>query len=378
MIESQAGAMADKCYSNWVYLMVCVLPISLSGCGLGTVPYQAGVPKTDMRLLRSETKDCNERRNIMLQTTPEFAALKHLPAGARINRPDEDVVVADLDGDGRQAVVVFYTLGSTSGDNKACILVLKQSDADYVQIWEKGYDDASGFAAPTGVYDLNNNSKLEIVAYRTIGASCPGVLEIYEYRNGKIGRITGEWADKGQCGAAEIKDLNDDSVPEVIILGHHGGNDDIYHWTGREYVRSNSRFPQYFNNRLEDLLRAIHSVEALPSSARIVWSKQAVEIYILQRRYSEAIHLCEEVLQMIDDPALTSSDVYIKEGLTPEEVNRTLLSFDIGKIEAKASIYSLLGDSYKAAGDLQEAQEKYQRARQFEAEAKSNRSKLTH
>ncbi|MFY9611424.1 MAG: tetratricopeptide repeat protein [Blastocatellia bacterium] len=69
---------------------------------------------------------------------------------------------------------------------------------------------------------------------------------------------------------------------------------------------------------------------------------QIVEISILQHRYSEAIKLCQDVLGIIDNPNLTQPD--------------------LAEPKAKAPLYRLLGDTYKASGNLQQAQEQYQKA----------------
>lgn len=303
----------------------------LSGLAVGMAHYRGVFPYRDVRATNCEASSALHDSRITSQTDATFDPLKYLPAGAKIGNRDKDVVFADLDGDGQQEVVIFYALGSSPNDTKANILVLKPHGTDYAQLWENVYDGSWGFAEPSGVYDLNRSGRPQIVAYRTIGASCPGVLDIYEYRNGSIKRITGDWADNGQCQGAEIKDLN-----------------------------------------------AIYTPEAVPTSARIVWGKQAVEIYILQRRYPEAIRLCEEMLRMIDDPRLSVPNAVIKGDETPEQLNRIMEWFEVQKIEGKATVYGLLGDSYKAAGKLQEARQWHDKAEEFRSEAKERRSRLPH
>ena len=85
----------------------------------------------------------------------------------------------------------------------------------------------------------------------------------------------------------------------------------------------------------------IYSTDYVPSSARLMWTIQIVEIFILQHRYSEAIKLCQDVLGIIDNPNLTQPD--------------------LTEPKAKAPLYRLLGDTYKASGNLQQAQEHIRR-----------------
>jgi len=151
-----------------------------------------------------------------------FDPFKYLPPGAKIKDRHKDVVFADLGGYGQKDVVIFYTVGTDPNDHKANILVLKPSDRDYVRLWESTFNGSWGFGDPTGVYDLNKSGKPQIIAYREIGASCPGFLEIYECRDDRIERLTGKWGYEGHCEAVEIQDLDHDGIPEILVLGSHG------------------------------------------------------------------------------------------------------------------------------------------------------------
>jgi tetratricopeptide (TPR) repeat protein len=376
---SEENAMLDILYhTKRNYPLACLLLASLSGLVLGVASYSRGLTRqTDVR---SKSHFRVKDKRVISQTDATFDPLKYLPAGAKISNRDKDVVFADLDGDGLQEVIIFYTLGVAVNDTKANILVLKPHSTGYVRLWENAHEGSWGFSDPSGVYDLNKSGRPQIIAYRKIGASCPGVLDIYEYRNGAIKRITGDWADNGQYQGAEVRDLNGNGIQEIIILfpPNHFVNPNIYRWDGKRYVRSNSEFPGYYNSKLEELLQAIYTPEAAPVPARVVWSKQAVEIYILQRRYSEAIQFCEKVLRMIDDPALTVPNAVIKGVETPEQLNRIMASFEVQKTEGKAVVHRLLGDSYKAAGNLQQTREQYMKADQLDSEAKESASKLPH
>lgn len=317
---------------------------------------------------------------VVVQTETPFDPFKYLPVGARLQRPEKDVVSADLDGDGRKEIVLFYVRGDTPDEYQANILVLKQTGNGYGKFWEDIYKGSEGFGELTGIYDLRRSGRPQIVVYRTIGASCYGVLDIYEYRRGKLEAIAGDWGSREVCREVVIEDLDGDGVPEIIIRGrkNHGENHDIYRWNGRRYTRSNNEFPWYYDGELETLLHALRSPVLLPVSAREMWIVQAVEIYMLQQRFSEAIQLCQEILQMIDDPQLTAPNVRLKGGETPEMLARISQYFEVEKLEGKATIHRLLGDVHKAAGDIEQAEEYYRKADELRAKAKERRSKLLH
>src|SRR5438552_2207429 len=163
--------------------------------------------------------------------SPAFDARKYLPVGAVVSHPGKDVVFADIDGDGRREVVIFYNLGSSPDRHEANILVLKRTGSDYIRYWQDIFSDSWGFEPPTGVLDLNKNGKLQIVAYRKIGASCPGILDIFESRDNTSTRITGPWGDGGQCQLAEIHDLNGHGKPEISVRVRKSGvNPTITRW----------------------------------------------------------------------------------------------------------------------------------------------------
>jgi hypothetical protein len=311
------------------------------------------------------------------KTDQKFDPFKYLPPESSIDNVGKDIAFADLDGDGRKEITIFYTVHSED-QYKANILVLRQDGQDYSPLWEDIKDGSSGFADPTGVYEMNKNGKPQIVAYRTVGASCPGILDIYEFAKGGIGKITGDWA--GECQSdLEIKDLDGDNVREIIFRRlKYGLNRNIYHWDGKQYVQSNSQFVKEYSSELEKLIESIYYQSPLPAHARVTWCKQASQIYVLQQRYADAIKVCNDVLRVIDDPNLTKPGTDIRGDETPEIRNRIAAYFELERIREKGTIYRLLGDIHKAAGDLKQAKADYSRAHMFETQAGEIESKLPH
>jgi len=306
---------------------------------------------------------------------PNREFLKYLPPGATISNPEKDVISTDL-GDGHQTTIIFYALPGT--ENQANILMLKPASSGYVRLWENVYEGSDGFADPSGVYDLNGNGHKQIVAFRTIGAACPGALDIYDYRNGEVTQITGPWANDGECQSrVEIKDLNGQGTAQIVVTSRiYGTNPDIYRWNGTKYVLSNRTFSQYYNDGLREILNAALSKDSIPASARVMWTRQATEVYLRQRHYFEAVQLCQTVLHMIDDPDLTEPNTVIGPNDSTEQRNRVLAYFEIEKIEAKAAIHRLLGDSYKASRNVHESRDEYLKATELEAEATNRTTKM--
>jgi hypothetical protein len=272
-----------------------------------------------------------------------FEVSKYLPQGAKIRDDEKDVVFADLCGNGRRDIVIFYTIGESSSDNRAAILVLKPSGTNYKPLWQEAYDGSWGFASPSGVYDLNGTGTPQIIAYRTIGASCPGVLEIYECVGETIRRITGHWADNGQCQSVKLKDLNGDGIPEVIVrTRNYGVNEDIYRWTSGHYVKSDGQFPKYYDSELQELVKEGNSGKQLPASWRLSLAQQAIEIYLIQKRSSTALNFCSALLATLRDPKRTKEDV--------------------PRAQATASAYRLMAKVYLSRGEVRMAHRYQSRA----------------
>jgi hypothetical protein len=278
-----------------------------------------------------------------------------------------------MDNDDRKETIIFYSVKNKG----AGVMALKPNGTNQTMLWRNFYEDSFGFAAPTGVYELNRSGRPQVVIYRLIGTSCPGVLEIYEFRNGTIKTITGSWAEKGQCHSAEIRDLDGDGLSEIVIKSRiNGVNPDVYQWNGKQYVQRNAQFAWYYRDKLSGLIASIHSREALPASARVVWCQQAVKIYRLQHNFAEAIQLCDFVLRTLDDPNLTTPNSVIGPAATAEERERILAFFEVEKIQAKVIVHQLLGELYKSTKNLVSADKEYEEARTLEANAKEMESEL--
>lgn len=275
--------------------------------------------------------------------------LDHLPRGSRIEDPQKDIVEADLDNDGIKEIVVFYVL--QDGDRAyANIRLLKRSGSRLSTVWE---DEAEswGFDNPTGVYPAKGKDRYHILAYRRIGASCPGVLRIYRMDNRAVQQIRTPW--EGTCASyLTLRDLDGDGYLEIIFKTlKYGRNWDIYRWEGEQHIKSNKSFPDFYDEDLAELLRTIRSKEPAPGSARISWTEQVVEILILQRRFEEGIQLCQEVSKMIDDPAITTPEEIIKGDETPEMLGRIRERFERAKFAAKSRLANLREQLYKLAGN---------------------------
>ena len=359
--------------STVVFLAALISLFSLAALVSGVVTHSGGIGHQ----ARQETKGDIREGSVVTQSGKRVDAFKYLPAGAIINDPNKQIIFADLDGDGKKEITIFYA--TVNGEvHNANILVVKSSGPDYAPLWSDTYERSSGFADPTGVYDLNNSGKPQIVAYRVIGASCPGVLDIYEYRDNAIEKITGEWA--GSCQSdLEIRDLDGDGVKEIIFRKlKYGVNRDIYRWNGEQYSLTTEQFAKHFAGDVNELIRNVHSRAPFPAPTRVNWCRQAIQILLLQRRYAEATSLCNATLRIISDQNLTVPNVVVKGGESNEQLDRIKMSFEVDKLKGMAEVNRLLGDTYAAAGDQKLSKQHYLAAQRLEGSAKEKAPALWH
>jgi hypothetical protein len=151
---------------------------------------------------------------------------------------------------------------------------------------------------------------------------------------------------------------------------------DIYLWNGQNYVERDADFSQFYSSELGQLFQDIHAKRALPVSARIALSKQAVRIYVLQRRYSEAIQLLDAVLPMIDDSNLTQPNSVLAEDAPTNQKEKMSAWFEVEKNEAKSAIHRMMSDTFKSAGDVQRARKELAEAQTLQSLASDEKAKM--
>lgn len=277
------------------------------------------------------------------QGAAEAEILRYLPESAVISDMGRHVVRSDLDGDAQLETVVFYNRPKDSR-SETVILVLRKVGPAYVTLWEDINDLSAAFGDPTGIYHLNGTSIPQILAYRTVGASCAGIFDVYQFQHGSIEKITGDWRDGGNCQAnCKIEDLNRDGVYELIFEDvRYRTSPAIYSWDKDHYVRRDDSFPEYYGPYLARLLKGIQGEDPVPASAVVDWVEQAVQIYRLQHRYGAAIELCERTIQDLKNSKRIVPNNVIRDTDPEDRKSKILELFKQEKSEARSTMYSLL------------------------------------
>lgn len=224
-------------------------------------------------------------------------------------------------------VVVFYTR------DQAAVVSLYQWDAPtdrFIKQWDHSAFGVS-FDSMSGVWDINGDGRKEIVAFRWIGASAGGTFDIFAWDGTTLKRINPDW--NVDINRTQLVDLDGDGRPE-IILSHRFELPSIYRWDGSRYRQANEDFPELFQEKTEEYARLAMD-ESLSAGDIAGFCKNAVQGFLYQKRYSDAMKLCREVLEI---PKVKGNKI------------------------ALSIAYISLGDIYRARGQFKQAIENYERA----------------
>lgn len=266
-----------------------------------------------------------------------------LPAGATLAQVSEgsretqwgkrvanskDAIFEDPWGHTKQWVVFFYL-----GDRSLIRLYQENPTTHQLEVrWENSGLGAE-FDPMSGVWDINGDGQKAIVAFRWIGASVGGTLDIFEWQGKLLKQINPHW--NVDVNRAQVADLDKDGRLE-IILGHRFDLPSIYEWQTGAYHEANQKFSWYFKKDTEENARLAESGDQHFGAQDLAdFCQKAVHGYVYQRRAGEAVALVQEVLK---NPKL--------------EGNAILLS----------NLFVQLGDAYSAEGKLDQAKDSYRKA----------------
>ena len=290
-------------------------------------------------------------------TKAAFNPYSYLPRGAKIPDPAKNLVFADLDGDGVNEAVIFYLLPDDRF-MKPSIMALKRQGEVWQEMWRTSADVGSDFFAPSGVYDMLKSGRPQIYSYIGVGASCGGLLDVYQFDRLSASMVSINGWPKSSCvHNLKIKDLDGDGIPEIIFTEtNYSTIPHIYWWDGERFVLSDSNFARYYDEQLKSLVR-----DALrpDSPAPEMWGRMAFQIYMLQHRYREGVDFCQQLLRAVPtgNKGRTSS-------------SRAGASENTAADAMEAIFHRWMGEAYRSLNQLREARKEFEKARELDLAAK--------
>jgi len=252
--------------------------------------------------------------------------------------------------------VIFYLV--PDGEFvKPSIMALRKQGKVWQDIWRTA-GDGWAFIKPSGVYDMLQTGRPQIVSYISVGASCQGTLDIYQFDPlcGAIMHIDG-WPKQSCAHNLKIKDLDGDGIPEIIFTEtNYSTIAHIYSWNGEQFALSDSSFPRYYDPELRRLVQAA----LMPGSpAPVMWGRMAFQIYMLQRRYREAIDFSLRLLCATS----TAKNTRTSSTGTPATENAA-------RDATEAIFHRWMGEAYESLHELTKARKEFEKARELDLAAK--------
>ncbi len=188
---------------------------------------------------------------------------KLLPAGAKLVVPAypagaKAIQQADVDGDGKEEVVVTYSIGSNPAQLK--VSVFKEDK----EVWTY---DGQGYGLDCfSITDLTGDKKPELLLGWTVGASAGNGLDIFTWDQNTMKRLTGIGYHK-----LEIEDMpganGTDGKVEIAIWQKDTGEAyviKVMRWQDNDLALAEDVYPYYFKRVVEYYS---HKVKEMPGAA---------------------------------------------------------------------------------------------------------------
>lgn len=222
-----------------------------SGCSM--LPSPGEVIQPPKQAGAQEEKDL-ELNNYVQKLLPAGAklAVPAYPAGAKA------IQKADVDGDGKEEVVVTYSIGSNPAQLK--VSVFKEDK----EVWTY---DGQGYGLDCfSITDLTGDKKPELLLGWTVGASAGNGLDIFTWDHNTLKRVTGIGYHKleiedmpgpnGTDGKAEIALWQKDTGQAYVI--------EVLRWQDNDLALAEDVYPYYFKRVVEYYG---HRVKEMPDAA---------------------------------------------------------------------------------------------------------------
>ncbi|MHB8501143.1 MAG: hypothetical protein ACYDCG_01640 [Candidatus Acidiferrales bacterium] len=231
----------------------------------------------------------------------EADILRHLPAGARLERPATE---ANLSRRTAPELVVFYSAPTrnigTIVKASSHVAVFEQFNNQLKNLWTLDCTGAyQGFFPDTGVYDINKSGSPKIVVDCEGTTVCPNFFGVFEYKEGGIEPVPSQFKPLETC-RVEVRDLDGDSIPEIIDYPRaYGTLPRIFRWDGNLYAEDDRRFPRYWSDYGERHFGQLDPSQILPLYVVADYCTLAAKVFALARTPHRARPVCLQARRRI-------------------------------------------------------------------------------
>lgn len=208
--------------------------------GITNAPIKAAVLKNEGELLQKEQSNID-----YVNIVEGF-----LPANSQIvtsgnTKEEENILLKDLDNDGQREIITAYKSSGQpiSEDEKINLLVLKKVG----EKWFKALDESGqGFKLDLVLTaDIDGDGREEVLLSRRIGRTA-GEIFVYQWNNNVLSKVSDEGVYYSKL---DIVDVPGKDIKDIAVWQHDTGDAymiDILKWNGKIFVPEKIDCPDYF------------------------------------------------------------------------------------------------------------------------------------
>ncbi|EDK34247.1 M56 family metallopeptidase [Clostridium kluyveri] len=224
---------------KWSIAVICIL-IAVCITGITNAPIKAAVLKNEGELLQKEQSNID-----YVNIVEGF-----LPANSQIvtsgnTKEEENILLKDLDNDGQREIITAYKSSGQpiSEDEKINLLVLKKVG----EKWFKALDESGqGFKLDLVLTaDIDGDGREEVLLSRRIEGTA-GEIFVYQWNNNVLSKVSDEGVYYSKL---DIVDVPGKDIKDIAVWQHDTGDAymiDILKWNGKIFVPEKIDCPDYF------------------------------------------------------------------------------------------------------------------------------------
>ncbi|AKN30433.1 hypothetical protein Ccar_06195 [Clostridium carboxidivorans P7] len=220
---------------KWTAIPICIL-VALGMIGLTNSPTKATTLKNEGNLL--QTKESKENYvNIVKEFLPKNSNI----VTTETTKEADNVFVKDLDNDGKGEIVSAYKLAGE--DEKINVIVLKKTGKSWAKILDEpaeGYKIESVLTA-----DIDGDGKDEVLISKRVGGTL-AQLSVYKLKDNLLNKISNEDVQYSKLDILSIPGKNSKAIATWMHDTGEAYIVDVLKWDGKTFVPAQDLYDNYF------------------------------------------------------------------------------------------------------------------------------------
>ncbi|WPC44410.1 M56 family metallopeptidase [Clostridium sp. JS66] len=242
---------------KWTAIPICIL-VALGMVGITNSPTKATTLKNEENLLQAK-----ENKENYVNIVKEFLPKNSHIAITETTKEVDNVFVKDLDNDGRSEIISAYKL---DGENeKINIIALKKVGKSWTKILDEpieGYKIESVITA-----DIDGDGKDEVLISKRLGGTL-AQLSVYKLKDNLLNKISNEDVQYSKLDILSIPGKNSKAISTWMHDTGEAYKVDVLKWDGKAFVPAQDSYDNYFKQSVVPYYE--QKVKTMPE-ARFYW-----------------------------------------------------------------------------------------------------------